>query len=239
MFSQANDKRPIICEVCSVECANGNMYADHLRGKRHRYAASSGRATNTSVAQVGFNSRVQYASQATLIMRAFSRPVNPFSVNRATTLRLEQQLEKAAQPEPKDSRRGGNSSAASASSPATTSTLAKGANSDDAGKGRRASCSDANLQSRSSQRRRDFNQLPRGGEVRSMRQTLEDQQRAATVFMADQGQVRLCSNVSRFGWCSHVRRKSLLCVWLLPRKKIVPRTCHDRNRVLFIKTKRR
>lgn len=36
LFLQTNDKRPIKCEVCQVECANSNMYADHLRGKRHR-----------------------------------------------------------------------------------------------------------------------------------------------------------------------------------------------------------
>lgn len=36
---QANAKRPITCEACSVECANASMYADHLGGKRHRCAA--------------------------------------------------------------------------------------------------------------------------------------------------------------------------------------------------------
>lgn len=33
---QVNDNLPIKCEVCQVKCANSNMYADHLKGKRHR-----------------------------------------------------------------------------------------------------------------------------------------------------------------------------------------------------------
>lgn len=37
-FLQATEKRTINCEACSIKCASAAMYADHLRGRRHRYA---------------------------------------------------------------------------------------------------------------------------------------------------------------------------------------------------------
>lgn len=39
---QATEKRTINCEACSIKCASAAMYADHLRGRRHRYAECVG-----------------------------------------------------------------------------------------------------------------------------------------------------------------------------------------------------
>eukprot|EP00752_Nemacystus_decipiens_P013486 g11945.t1 len=128
--TKANDKRPITCEACSVECANESMYADHLRGKRHR----------------------------------------------AKILRLEQQL-KAAQPDPKVARTWATTlvqDSSAVAAPCATTTPAgaapAGAQLWGSGKGRRASCPDANLPSWS---------------YRPHRQALEEQQRVATMFMSD------------------------------------------------------
>lgn len=127
---------------------------------------------------------------------------------RATTVRLEQQLRsatKASPPEPQGPRTWANVSVpapatATASSPgaspgasATISTLSLGASSRADSGGRRASCPEAS-RSHPHQARQIPNQLPRaaaGGFV-SMRQTLENQQKFATMFMGDtKKQVRL------------------------------------------------
>eukprot|EP00903_Cladosiphon_okamuranus_P017449 g16073.t1 len=123
--TETNDKRSIMCEACSVECANARMYADHLRGKRHR----------------------------------------------ARILQLEQQL-KAAQPDPKVPRTWATTlgqDCSAATPPCAAATPAE-AQLCESSKGRRASCPEANLPSRSYQ---------------AHRQALEEQQRAATVFLSD------------------------------------------------------
>ncbi|CAM9399175.1 unnamed protein product, partial [Hapterophycus canaliculatus] len=146
--TKVNEKRATVCEACSIKCANAAMYADHLRGKRHR----------------------------------------------ATTLRLEQQLQKAtkaSQPAPQQPRTWATvsvaqdrpvSAAAAPSASGREAAVVRDAIPLDSGKGRRASCPAANP-SHSYPSRRDFNQLPRGGEAVTMRQVLEDQQRAATMLM--------------------------------------------------------
>lgn len=40
VWSQEKDKMPHRCEACGVKCANSSMYADHLRGKKHRCVRS-------------------------------------------------------------------------------------------------------------------------------------------------------------------------------------------------------
>ncbi|CAM9584671.1 unnamed protein product, partial [Scytosiphon promiscuus] len=146
--TKSSEKRPMRCEACSIKCANAAMYADHLRGKRHR----------------------------------------------ATILRLEQELQratKASQPEPHPPRTWATvsvaqdrpvSAAAIPSASRTEAAAPRDATLLDGGKSRRASCPAANP-SHSYQSRRDSNQLPRAGEPVTMRQALEDQQRAATMHM--------------------------------------------------------
>lgn len=83
--------------------------------------------------------------------------------------------------------------AAAAAAPSTTarsSACPTGANLRERSRGRRASCPEANLPSRYSQARRGFNQLPGKSDDGTMRETLEDQHRAATMVMAGTSKVR-------------------------------------------------
>lgn len=123
-----------------------------------------------------------------------------FTYGRATTLRLEQQLQREAQSDKaqvprtwtKVSAVPDRCATAAAAPPAVarSSALPAGANLPESDKGRRASCPEANLPSRSSQARRSLNQLPRRRDAVTMREVLEDQQKAATIYMADTSKVR-------------------------------------------------
>lgn len=106
-----------------------------------------------------------------------SCPFDPFlTACRARIIRLEQQL-KAAQPDPKVTRTWATTLAQDCPAVAAPGAAAKpaGAQLCGSGNGRRASCPEANLPSRS---------------YRAHRQALEEQQRAATEFMSDKSKVR-------------------------------------------------
>lgn len=105
-----------------------------------------------------------------LLLRSYPYPF--VTACRARILRLEQQL-KAVQPDPEVPRTWATTLVQDCS--AVTDTPAD-AHLCGSGKGRRASCPEANVPSRS---------------YRAHRQALEEQQRAATVFMSDKGKVRL------------------------------------------------
>ena len=133
---------------------------------------------------------------------------------RATTVKLEQQLRSATKPsppEPQGPRTWANVSVpapatATATSPgvsAKSSTIPLGANSRGDSGGRRASYPEAS-KAHPVQARQIPNQLPRaaGGGFVSMRRTLENQQKAATMFLGDtKKQVRIQADSSKKSTC--------------------------------------
>lgn len=158
------------------------MYADHLRGKRHRYATFYVCVYVRSTIESSVSAGVFLCHRALshllfylLLHRAlFSHPL--LTACRARIIRLEQQL-KAAHPDPKVPRTWATTLVQDCSAVAAPCAAAPPADAQrrGSGKGRRASCPEANA-------------LP-SPSYRAHRQALEEQQRTATAFMSDKGKV--------------------------------------------------
>lgn len=73
------------CEACQVECADGYMYANHLKGKRHRYADICACGIGQPLTFVSFKTRnvveVRRLTATTLNVRTYGHTVTCKAVN--------------------------------------------------------------------------------------------------------------------------------------------------------------